>query len=190
HAARAIALAPNDPDALELRATLYYFRWLHNLAPDPGAAPRLFASAEADFRAAVEANPMQASALNTLSHLLLAKSQTSEAKNIAQRAYNADPYLVDADRTVWRLFTASLDLGNRVEADRWCTIGAQRFPENFRSTECRLWTYSLKGQVPPADSIWAAHDRFVAESPAQLLEFNRRKAGMIAALGLVRAQLP
>src|SRR5690606_5880251 len=124
HAARALTLAPNDPNALELRATLRYFSWLIGLAPDAATAARLFADAEADFVASIKANPMQASAHNTYSHLLLAKSKTSDAKLAAQSAYESDPYLTDVDRTLWRLYTASLDLGSPSEAEKWCATGA------------------------------------------------------------------
>lgn len=190
HATRALALAPTDPDALELRGTLRYFRWLLNLAPDPVAAARLLADAEADLRAAIQQNEHQASALNTLSHLLLARSRTSEAKVMAQRAYESDPYLTDVDKTIWRLFTASLDLNARVEAEKWCAIGAQRFPNDFRFTECRLWSFALEGQVPAPDSLWAVYDRFLAVSPAPLREFHALKGRMMVALGLVQAGLP
>ncbi len=37
-AADALAVAPTDPDALELRATARYFTWMYNLNPDPGGA--------------------------------------------------------------------------------------------------------------------------------------------------------
>ena len=36
HVNRALALAPSDPDALELRGNLKYWRWLLSLAPDAG----------------------------------------------------------------------------------------------------------------------------------------------------------
>ncbi len=189
HADRALALSPRHGGALELRGTVRYFRWLLNLAPDSDAAARLLANAEADFKASIDNSPQPASALNTYSHLLLARSQTAEAKLKAQQAYESDPYLTDVDRTLWRLFTSALDLGLPVEAEKWCTIGAQRFPDNFRFTECKLWTYTLQGQRPAPDSIWAVYGRFLEGSPPALREFHSLKGGMIAALGLVRAGL-
>ena len=60
---RAIALAPNDPDALELRGTFRYLNYLLNLVPD---AEQELSLAEQDLVASVRANPQQASALTTL----------------------------------------------------------------------------------------------------------------------------
>lgn len=190
YAEHAVALAPNDADALELRATVHYFSWLMNLAPDPAASDRLIASAEADFRASTKANPLQATAWNTFSHLLLAKSQSAEAKLAAQTAYESDPYLTDIDKTIWRLFQSSLDLNERTEADKWCATGAQRFPDNFRFTECKLWLFTLKGKPPNVDSLWRAYDDYVKRSPPNLQRFDALKGDMIASLGLLRAGLP
>ncbi|MFN8583319.1 MAG: hypothetical protein U0163_20380, partial [Gemmatimonadaceae bacterium] len=189
HAAEAVRRSPNDPDALESRATLSYLRWLLNLSPDAAAAEKLLADAEADFRASINANELQASAWNTLSHLLMAKSQTADAKLAAQRAYEHDPYLSDADKTLYRLVMTSLDLGSRTEAARWCKTGGERFPSNFRFSECRLWLLAMEGQTPRADSIWAAYDAYVKASPPNLVEFDQHKGKMIAAIALVRAGL-
>ena len=190
HAERAVAMAPNDADALELRATVHYFSWLMNLAPDAAASAQLIAGAERDFRASVKANPLQATAWNTFSHLLLAKSQTAEAKLAAQSAYDADPYLTDVDKTIWRLFQSSLDLNERTEADKWCATGQKRFPDNYRFTECRLWLFTLEGKKPNVDSLWSAYHAYVTRSPANLQSFDSLKGGMITAIGLIRAGLP
>jgi TolB-like protein len=189
-AAQALALAPNDPDALELRATVRYFSWLMNLAPDPAASNRLITDAESDFRASTKANPLQATAWNTFSHLLLAKSQTAEAKLAAQTAYESDPYLTDIDKTIWRLFQSSLDLNERTEASKWCAVGRSRFPDNFRFTECRLWLFTLEGGKPNVDSLWTTYGDYVKASPPNLQKFDALKGKMIAAVGLIRAGLP
>jgi serine/threonine protein kinase/tetratricopeptide (TPR) repeat protein len=190
HATRALALAPTNADALELRATVQLFRWLNNLAPDAAASSKLLTDAEADFRASVKANPLQATAWNGLSFLLNTKTQFSEAKLAAQSAYESDPYLKDVRKTIWRLFSNSRDLNNRVEAEKWCKIGQQRVPEDYRFTQCRLELLELQGQTPKPDSIWATYKEFVARSPANSKEFNTLKGGMLAALALVRAGLP
>ena len=57
HVDRALELKPEDPDALELRGTLGYLRWILNLAPDQAKAAELIADAEKDLRAAVDGNP-------------------------------------------------------------------------------------------------------------------------------------
>jgi tetratricopeptide (TPR) repeat protein len=189
HADRAVADAPNDPDALELRGTIRLFRWLYNRTPDPSAPTKLLTDAEADFRGAVKANPLQATAWNGLSFVLNTENKFSESKLAAQSAYDSDPYLKDIDRTIWRLFQASMDLNDRTEAEKWCTIGRQRAPDNLRFTECKLWLFSFAGFKPSPDSIWNAYREFVDRSPANVKELNKLKGGMLAALGLFRAGL-
>jgi len=190
HADRAVASAPNDADALELRGTIRLFRWLYNRTPDPSAPTKLLIDSETDFRGAVKANPLQATAWNGLSFVLNTENKFSESKIAAQSAYDSDPYLKDIDRTIWRLFQASMDNNDRTEAEKWCTIGRQRVPNNFRFTECKLWLFSFAGFKPSPDSIWNAYREFVDRSPANVKELNKLKGGMLAALGLFRAGLP
>ena len=105
------------------------------------------------------------------------------------RAYDADPYLTNANVTVWRLFTTSYVLEDAVEAKRWCDEGQRRFPKDFRFAECQLWYYSLKGATPSIDSGWAALERYVELSPPPLRELNRLKGQMRMAVALARAGL-
>jgi tetratricopeptide (TPR) repeat protein len=189
HADRAIANAPNDANALELRGTVRTFRWLYNRTPDPSAPTKLLTDAEADFRGAVKANPLQATAWNGLSFVLNTENKFSESKLAAQSAYDSDPYLKDIDRTIWRLFQASMDLNDRTEAEKWCAIGRERVPNNYRFTECKLWLFSFAGFKPSPDSIWSAYREFVERSPANVKELSKLKGGMLAALGLYRAGL-
>jgi serine/threonine-protein kinase len=191
-AERAVAAAPNDPDALESRGTLRYLQWLLNLAPPGTASDKVLAAAEADLTASTKKNPAQASALNVLSHLYIATSRIIDGNLAAQNAYKADPYLTDVNKTVWRLFQSSLDLNNAQQSRNWCDEGARRFPDDYRFSECRLWLLTLEGQTPPptAAQIWAANDRFLAADKSDKPEFARRKGMMIAAIALIRANLP
>jgi serine/threonine-protein kinase len=186
----AIALAPNNADALELRGTIRYFRWAYNQGLDPSAHTKLLDGSEADFRESVKANPVQATAWNGLSFVLNVKARFSEAKLAAQQAYDSDPYLKDVYKTIWRLFQNSIDMNNRTEAEKWCKVGRDRVPDNYRFTECRLWLYSLQGEKPSADSVWAAYKDFLAHSPASVKQFNTLRGGMLVALGLIRAGMP
>ena len=165
HAERALALDPNDPDALEARGTLRYLKWLVNIASDETESARLFAGAEADLRQSVSANASQASAWATLSHLLNNKSETSEGKLAALRAYEADPYLTNASVVVWRLFQNSLDLEDAVEAPRWCAEGQRRFPTDPRFVECQLWLYALKSTKPDVPREWELLKRYAGFRP-------------------------
>ncbi|MGE5091841.1 MAG: protein kinase domain-containing protein [Bacillota bacterium] len=190
HAERAIALQPNDADALEVRGTLRYLKWLVNIATDQTEAARLLAGAEQDLRASVEANTAQASAWATLSHLLNAKSRTAEGKVAATRAYAADPYLTNASTVVWRLFQNSLDLDDRPEATRWCAEGQRRFPENPRFIECQIWIYALKGEKPDIPRAWALLNQYAERYPPNLRPYWTKRGSMLVAMALARANLP
>jgi len=187
HAERAVALQPRDADALEARASLNYLKWLTGGAADKTEAARLLSSAEGDFRAAVAANPSQASAWATLSHLLAATSKTAEAKVAALRAYEADPYLTNASVIVWRLFQNSLDLDDGPEASRWCAEGQRRFGGDPRFVECQIWLYSLKSTKPDVPRVWELLGTYTEETKDA---WRANRAGMLVAMALARANLP
>jgi len=188
HAERALALQPNDADALELRGTLRYLRWLLNLAPD-AESDQLMADAEKDLRASVASNTAQASAWTTLSHLLINKMETAEAKLAALRAYDSDPYLSSAKQTVWRLFQSSLDLEDAQEANHWCQEGQRRFGDYYRFTECQIWLYALKGQKPDIANAWRLLDEYVKLAPPSAKEWRHLYGQMLVAIALARAGL-
>jgi tetratricopeptide (TPR) repeat protein len=188
HAEVAVRLAPEDPDALELRGTLQYWKYLLNLV---GGADeeRLLEQAEADLRASVAANPQQASAWTSLSHLLMNQDRVPEAKLAALRSYEADPYLRNAHLTLWRLFGASFDLGDEIEARRWCEEGRRRFPERPRFRKCAVMVAAMPGSDPDIDAMWSALDDWVELSPPVDREFNLHQGQMFAALALVQANM-
>ena len=188
---KAVAANPNDADALEARGSLRYLRWLLNLVPE-AETDKTVADAEADLTASIRANPMQASAMNTLSHLLINVGRAAEGKLMAGKAMEADPYLSDANRTVWRLFQVSNDLALAQEAKKWCDQGARRFPSDYRFVECRLWLLTLEGQQPPPTpaAIWKVYDAFLEANKANKPEIAQRKGMMLAAVALIRAGLP
>jgi serine/threonine-protein kinase len=188
HAERAVALDSTNADALEARATLKYWRHLLNLPPVAGDES-LIDAAERDFRASVAANSGQASAWSSLSHLLMYKSEHAEAKLAALRSYEADPYLANVERTLWRLFQASMDLGDGVEAQRWCEEGFRRFPEDPRFTECQLKLNGLPGRTPDIDQAWQLLQQYVQLYEPGAQEFRRLRGQMFVAWGLARAGL-
>ena len=128
HANRALRMDSSDPDGLELRGTLRYYRWLFNLVPDSAASAALVAQAEADLQRATESKPGAAFGLSLLSHLLMAQSRTAQAKLAALRAYEADPYFAMARQTIWRLFQTSLELEQSTEARRGARRGGGGSP--------------------------------------------------------------
>jgi serine/threonine-protein kinase len=186
HADRALKLSPNDAEAVEVRGTLYYWQWLNNVISD---TTRL-AMAERDLNQATQANNRSATAWNALSHLLLNKKKYSEAKIAAEAAYRADPYVTDADRTIYRLFGASLDLGFRDQAAKWCAEGYARYPQNFLFTECKLWLYALPGPKPVMADVWKQYDAVVAAAPANRQDFYKLKGKLIVGVAFIRAGQP
>jgi hypothetical protein len=130
-----------------------------------------------------------ASAWTTLSHLLINKLETAEAKLAALRAYDADPYLARANLTVWRLFSTSLDLEDGVEANHWCAEGRRRFPTDPRFAECQIWLFALKSQKPDIPRAWEMLEEYVRLSPPNQREFLRLRGQMLVAMALARAGL-
>jgi serine/threonine-protein kinase len=188
HAERALKLKPDNPDALEVRGTLRYWKWLSNLA-GADEADGLYASAEQDLRSSVRVNPEQASAWTTLSHLLINKPAMGEAKLAALRAYEADPYLSNANVTLWRLFTTSYDLEDAVEAKKWCDEGQARFPKDYRFPECQLWLLEMKAIKPDIPQAWEVLKQYVELSPPSMRPFNQLMGQMRVAIALARAGL-
>ena len=189
YAEHALSLKADDPDALEVRGTLRYWKWLNNLGGSPAESVKLFADAEKDLRASVEQNPAQASAWTMLSHLLINKPALGEAKLAAMRAYTADPYLTNANVTVWRLFSTSYQLDDANEAKKWCEEGQRRFPDDYRFAECQIWYFGLKAAKPDVPAAWAAFDKYVSLSPTSLRPFNKLQGQMRMAVALARAGL-
>ncbi len=185
----ALKLDASDADALELRGTLQYYGWLVGLEPDGAAADRLMASAEADYRASIAANPGQASAYNSLSHLLINKPEPNEANLAARRAYELDPYLANVDRTIWRLFTTSFDLGDPVQAQHWCAEAQQRLAADPRSVECQIMLFALPGTSPDVPRLWQLLDQYVELNPPNQRDFMRKRGSILVSWALARAGL-
>jgi tetratricopeptide (TPR) repeat protein len=190
HAERALSLAPADAAALDLRGTLRYWRYLLNLAADGDEADRLFHAAEDDFRAAVASDPNRATALTSLSHLLLAKGELAEAKITAQRAYASDRFLENANLTLYRQFQAAWDMGDAVEATRPCDEGGRRFADDYRFHQCQLMLLAFPGQRPDIDRAWQHFEAFAHGSPEAVAEVNRSRGQMFVAMALAQAGRP
>ena len=189
-AAQALALKSEDPEALRLRGTMRYVRWLLNLDPSPLTGDQLLAAAERDLRAgAAPDNANRAPALALLSHLLFRKSETAEGKLVALEAYETDPYLTDASDLLYRLFSGSVELEDGPEAARWCEEGYRRFPQDPFFTECQLQLYALRDQRPDITRAWQLLDQNVAQYPPNAREFRRRLDQLFVAMALTRAGL-
>jgi serine/threonine-protein kinase len=188
-ASAALKLDANDPDALELRATIRYYGWLVGLEPDAASADSAITQAERDYRAAVAANPDQASAWSSLSHLMYNKPELNEANLYARKAYELDPYLTNADKTLWRLFTTSFDLEQSVQATHWCQEEQSRFSSDPHSVECQIMLYALKDVTPNIPHAWQLLDQYVELNPPSQREFMRKRGSMLVSWALARAGL-
>ena len=187
HAARALALEARNADALELRGSLRYVRWLLSLEADPTRAAALLRDAEDDLRSAVAASPTNASAWSVLSHLQYQKPDFTEAKLAAQRAYEEDAYLSAAPDIVWRLYTTSYDLEDFAGAEQWCREGGARFPANSRFVECRLWLLTTRGTDPDIGYAWSLVDSLRLRTPEDAWDGARKSAELVVAAVIARA---
>ena len=128
-AERALARAPGDARALELRGTMLFARALD--ASDGAAQAARLDRAEADLRAAVAAEPGLASAWGSLSQLLRYRGRVTESDAAARRALAEDAYLDGADVLLERLFFGALLAATTRRPTRCDQGGARRFPERL-----------------------------------------------------------
>jgi len=187
---QALALR-TDSEAIHLRGTMRYMRYLLNVDVGSLSGDRLLAAAEADLRAggAARSNPRRASALGLLSHLLLRKSATAEGKLAALQAWEADEYLTEASAVLWRLFAASLDLEDAAEAARWCGEGQRRFPSDPYFTECRISLYAIHGLKPDVPKLWGLVEQYARLYPQNQQEYRRKRAQILLSMALANAGL-
>ncbi len=184
----ALALSPQDPDALEVRGTLRYWSWILGIEADPTAARKLLADAQNDLETAVKVRPSQAGAWAMLSHLYNNRTGgETDAKLAARRAYEEDAYLSNADQILWRLFLASYDLSQFVDAAHWCEEGQRRFAGDFKFVKCQLWLLTTRAKEPDVPSAWRLADSLTKVAPADRHEFERLEGQMIAGIVLARA---
>ena len=186
HLDRALALDGNNADALELRGNLRYWKYLLRLEQDPAKAPALRDAARADLEQATRLNPGQAGAWASLSHLYYndPTTSTTDVMLAARRAYESDAYLANAATIVERLFYASYDLDQPVDAAHWCDEGARRFPSEAAFSTCQIFLMSMRGQTPDPARAWR-----LAESPLLTGDYQKAEARMLTAAVLARAGL-
>jgi eukaryotic-like serine/threonine-protein kinase len=189
-AAQALQVRPGDPEALRLRGTMRYIRFLLALDPYPLTTTQLLDSAEADLRAGGDStNPNRASAWSLLSHLEGRKSDPAAGKLAALQALEADPYLVDANEVMYRLFSMSVDLEDPAGADRWCKEGRRRFPKDAYFTECQFEQMAIPGQPPDVAKAWQYLEEDVALWPPSDRDFRRRRDQLLVSFVLLNAGL-
>ncbi len=193
HIGRAMALTETNADALELRGNLQYWKYLLRLEQDPVAAAALRASARSDLELATRLRPTQAGAWASLSHLYANDPSTSlpDVMLAARRAYESDAFLANAPKIVERLFYASYDLDQAVDANRWCTEGQRRFPEESAFTICQIYLMTMRGQPADPDRAWqlAQSEALTTGQTSGPPEFQQAEARMMVACVLAKAGL-
>ena len=187
HADRALAIDPRDPEALEVRGNLRYWSWLLGLEPDPARATELINAARADYD-----QSQTAGAYASLSHLLynVPDAGLSDIIIAAQRAYEKDAFLANAETILSRLFLANYEQEQWVQAERWCDEMQRRFPASFQAPRCQLFLQTSRA-VPQPDvaRAWRLADSTAALAPESRKEFQRLNSDLLVAAVLARAGL-
>ncbi|HKE92291.1 MAG TPA: serine/threonine-protein kinase [Gemmatimonadales bacterium] len=187
---QALKIRPGDPEALRLRGTMRYIRFLLALDPYPLTPAQLLDSAAADLRAGADStNPNRASAWSLLSHLEARKSDPAAGKIAAYNALESDPYLIDANEVLYRLSSMSVDLEDPAGAERWCTEGGRRFPKDPYFTECQVEQMAIPGQPPDVAKAWRILEQDVALWSPDQRDFRRRRDQLLVAFVLLNAGL-
>jgi serine/threonine-protein kinase len=188
HAARALALAPEDARALELRGTLRYRQWFLFRPADPRAAATLLDDARKDLERATTLDPTLASAFSTLSHLYYQTKDLQGAALAARRAYEEDAYLSNASDILSRLFFTSYDLDQQRQAQRWCQEGSRRFPRDYRFEQCQLYMMT-RLETPDVARAWRVLAAMDSLTPAPQRALLHLESQMLVAAIAARAGL-
>jgi eukaryotic-like serine/threonine-protein kinase len=190
HANRALALDPRNADALELRGTLYTRPIVNSLVKDQGKIDDLLRNAEKDLRASIGINPTQAGALFVLSLLQYQKgADPIEARNLAQRAYEADAYLAAAPQILWGLYSSAYDIGAFPNAKAWCDEADRRFPQQVVATRCQLWIMTTKAVRADPEEAWRRAEELEKSVSPQEREYYHHEGEIVVAAVLARAGL-
>ncbi len=189
HIERALRAEPQNPDALETRGTIRFWRFSKGLEPDPGAAEKLLLGAKTDLEGATRINPRQVGAWTVLSTLDYAQRDVVEANQAARNAYEADAFLSSADAVLYRLFVTSYDLELFTPAWDWCQKGRRRFPANPLFAQCELMLLSTNALEPDVSRAWNLATEAARLSPERARPFTQLYEQIWVAAVLARAGL-
>lgn len=186
HTDRALERDPLDPRALELRGILLSYL----AAVDTARTDSLNAVAEETLRQAVNLDPARARAWDRLSLILLDKGELRPGMAAAQNAYEADQFLTDAPRILFRLCQAAIWLKDWDEVTHWCGEGHRRFPDAPGISAAQLTALaSPGGPTPDVDLAWELVQSILAASPPERIEARQAQLRMEAAAVIARAGL-
>ena len=122
-----------------------------------------------------------------LSHLYnnFPGSTPTDVMLAAQRAYEADEFLSDAEVVLSRLVLAAYDLGQFEKADQWCGEATRRFPNGMRTARCQLFLLTTRARTPDVATAWKLADSVTAlGGNARTVRFN---SDMLVAMVIARA---
>jgi TolB-like protein len=153
YAEEALKRDPGNADALAMRGYLrLQLSWQED-AP----VEALLRQAQSDFRAAVSVDPGEAHAWVGLADLYRSRGDFAEAAVAAERALEADPFLIHADqKIVFTLGHIWLELEEFDRALRWAREGRRRYPAvpAFAAEELLILAGPAGVDAHP-DSAWA-----------------------------------
>jgi len=189
---RAMILDPRNPGAFLTRGKLSYLRWRFGLTEGPRESDQAFQQALADLEEATGLDPSLAEGYSLLSLLHSENANNIEANLAAQRAYEEDEFLQNADEILFRLYATSYDLELFPDAEAHCATGRRRFPRHLLFRECRLWLMAAPSPRAPdanPDAVWGLFDSYLAAAPPGYEEYLRLKGQILVAGILGKAEL-
>ncbi len=191
HINRALALQPQDPNALELRGNLQYWRYLVKVDAEKEKNTALLAAARSDLEKATELNPNQAGAWASLSHLyyFIPEVPPIDIYKAADKAWEADAFLANAQTVLNRLVLSSYDVEDFVNAKRWCDEMQRRYPASAQAPRCQLYLETSKKKEWDVALAWKLADSIAAMAPKPQQQFERFKSNLLVAAVLARAGL-
>ena len=188
-ATKAVQLDARSADARELSGAVAFEMVNRGVVRDTAAVRAQIARAASELEAAVTQNPKQASAWVRLSQVAYQQLNRARSVEAAKNALQADAYLESAPEIVWRLFATAYDMAEPVEAKRWCSEGATRFPENARFLRCELLLMTMRGESPDIGRGWEIVGALEGHYARPERPFESRFDQMLLAAAIGRAGL-
>lgn len=182
----------DNPDGLEMRGNLTYFRAISGLETDGDKITAGIEAARQDLEKATQVNPSQAGAWSTLSHLYTRiPGASTEVINAADKALSADAFLANAAAVYDRVFTTAYDQeAFDLKAAPYCEKMAKRFKGSLNAYRCQLMMMTIpKPKNPDGTRAWALADSAVAAAPPAQQPVQRLVMNMYVAAVLVKAGL-
>jgi serine/threonine-protein kinase len=175
-AERALELAPNEADALEIRGVILFA--LAQRERSDTVRDSLVRSAEQDLLGAVAANPRQVTAWRSLADLReIFWGDHEGARQALEQAYYADRFLADAGNIVVGLAGSAIedlsDTADREEAWRWIDEGRRRWPDWVDFPALALLALASTYSAGDVERAWAYWDTVEQTQPGDRADTYR-----------------